>query len=150
MWKTTPISLFCLLVMIPMMDPPGALSYNWNFINTSMILTSGVFGFLLQWSGALALGATSAISHVVLGQFKTCVLLLGNYYIFGSNPGTTSVCGAIAAIAGMSYYTYLNLEKGMVRTGKHSPRRDDNQQTEDINPDDFNGQPQPAKHFQWK
>ncbi|MBA0868333.1 hypothetical protein Goshw_011908, partial [Gossypium schwendimanii] len=32
-------------------------------------------------------------------RFKTCVLLLGNYYIFGSNPGTTSICGAFVAIA---------------------------------------------------
>ncbi|XP_031381703.1 nucleotide-sugar uncharacterized transporter 1 isoform X2 [Punica granatum] len=83
---------------------------NWTALaNTSAILASAFLGFLLQWSGALALGATSAITHVVLGQFKTCVILLGNYYIFGSNPGQTSICGAFAAIAGMSFYTYLNL-----------------------------------------
>lgn len=52
--------------------------------------------------------ATSAITHVVLGQFKTCVLLLGNYYIFGSNSGLISVCGAVVAIMGTSLYTYLN------------------------------------------
>ncbi|KAE8657970.1 Nucleotide/sugar transporter family protein isoform 2 [Hibiscus syriacus] len=141
MWKTTPISLFCLLIMIPILDPPGAFSYNWNFINTSMIIISGVFGFLLQWSAALALGATSAISHVVLGQFKTCVLLLGNYYIFQSNPGATSICGAFIAIAGMTYYTYLSLEKGKIRSGKQSPRRVDEQEANDVNPDAFNGQP---------
>ncbi|TYH66664.1 hypothetical protein ES332_D06G138900v1 [Gossypium tomentosum] len=121
MWKTTPISLICLLIMIPTLDPPGAFSYSWNYINTSMILISGVSGFLLQWSAAFALGATSAISHVVLGQFKTCVLLLGNYYIFGSNPGTTSICGAFVAIAGMSFYTYLNLQNGKLKSGKQSP-----------------------------
>lgn len=52
--------------------------------------------------------ATSAITHVVLGQFKTCVLLLGNFYIFGSNSGVVSVCGAVVAIIGTSLYTYLN------------------------------------------
>ena len=45
---------------------------------------------------------------MVLGQFKTCVLLLGSYYLFGSNPGTTSICGAFIAIGGMSFFTYLN------------------------------------------
>jgi len=35
---------------------PGALSFDWNFNNTLAILTSAVLGFLLQWSGALALG----------------------------------------------------------------------------------------------
>ncbi|XP_024026414.1 nucleotide-sugar uncharacterized transporter 1 [Morus notabilis] len=111
MWKTTPITLFFLVALIPWLDPPGVLSFNWNLINTSAIVTSAFLGFLLQWSGALALGATSAVSHVVLGQFKTCVILLGNYYLFGSNPGTTSICGAFTAIAGMTVYTYLNLKQ---------------------------------------
>ncbi|GMN62043.1 hypothetical protein TIFTF001_031124 [Ficus carica] len=111
MWKTTPITLFFLVTLIPWLDPPGVLSFNWNFINTSAIVMSAFLGFLLQWSGALALGATSAISHVVLGQFKTCVILLGNYYLFVSNPGMTSICGAFTAIAGMTIYTYLNLKQ---------------------------------------
>ncbi|KAE8705957.1 Nucleotide/sugar transporter family protein isoform 2 [Hibiscus syriacus] len=109
MWKTTPITLLFLVSMIPFLDPPGVLAFHWSFHNTSAILLSAFLGFLLQWSGALALGATSAISHVVLGQFKTCVLLLGSYYLFESNPGTTSICGAFVAIGGMSFFTYLNL-----------------------------------------
>ncbi|XWS73338.1 hypothetical protein CRYUN_Cryun02cG0119600 [Craigia yunnanensis] len=109
MWKTTPITLLFLVSMIPFLDPPGVLTFQWSFSNTSAILVSAFLGFLLQWSGALALGATSAISHVVLGQFKTCVLLLGSYYIFGSNPGIISICGAFIAIGGMSFFTYLNL-----------------------------------------
>ncbi|OMO52046.1 hypothetical protein CCACVL1_29384 [Corchorus capsularis] len=109
MWKTTPITLFFLVLMIPFLDPPGALAFHWSLSNTSAILMSAFLGFLLQWSSALTLGATSAISSVVLGQFKTCVILLGNYYLFGANPGSTSIFGAFIAIAGMSFYTYLNL-----------------------------------------
>ncbi|KAF2580170.1 hypothetical protein F2Q68_00000917 [Brassica cretica] len=108
MWKTTPITLLFLVSMIPFLDPPGALSFDWSLANTSAIFVSAFLGFFLQWSGALALGATSAITHVVLGQFKTCVLLLGNFYIFGSNSGVVSVCGAIVAIIGTSLYTFLN------------------------------------------
>ncbi|KAJ6355028.1 hypothetical protein OIU77_005593 [Salix suchowensis] len=93
MWKTAPITLLLLATLIPFFDPSGVFSYDWNFRNTALILMSALLGFLLQWSGALALGATSAISHVVLGQFKTCVVLLGNFYIFGSNPGAISICG---------------------------------------------------------
>ncbi|GMH17939.1 hypothetical protein Nepgr_019780 [Nepenthes gracilis] len=123
MWKTTPITLFFLVLLMPWLDPPGVLSFNWNFGNTSAILLSAVLGFLLQWSGALALGATSAITHVVLGQFKTCVILLGGYALFGSNPGTTSICGAITALAGMSVYTYLNLATSGQHPGKSSLRQ---------------------------
>ncbi|XP_019462608.1 PREDICTED: uncharacterized membrane protein At1g06890-like [Lupinus angustifolius] len=110
MWKITPITLIFLAAMIPWLDPPGVLSFDWNISNILVILSSAILGFLLQWSGALALGATSPLSHVVLGQFKTCVILLGNYYLFGSNPGISSIFGACTAIAGMSVYTYLNLK----------------------------------------
>ncbi|XP_059286770.1 nucleotide-sugar uncharacterized transporter 1-like [Lycium ferocissimum] len=109
MWKTTPITLFFLVMMMPSLDPPGVLSFNWNFYNSTIIGASAVLGFLLQWSGALALGATSATTHVVLGQFKTCVILLGGFLLFGSNPGPTSILGATTALVGMSFYTYLNL-----------------------------------------
>ncbi|WVZ19259.1 hypothetical protein V8G54_006581 [Vigna mungo] len=120
MWKTTPITLIFLAAMLPCLDPPGVLSFDWNFSNSLVIFASAILGFLLQWSGALALGATSAISHVVLGQFKTCVLLLGNYYLFGSNPGKISICGAFTAITGMSIYTCLNMRQ---QSNKASPRQ---------------------------
>ncbi|KAM0026109.1 putative sugar phosphate transporter domain-containing protein [Helianthus debilis subsp. tardiflorus] len=109
MWKTTPITVFFLVMMMPSLDPPGVLSFDWSFYNSSIIAASAVLGFLLQWSGALALGETSATTHVVLGQFKTCVILLGGFIMFGSNPGSTSICGAVTALAGMSFYTHLNL-----------------------------------------
>ncbi|XP_076936291.1 nucleotide-sugar uncharacterized transporter 1-like [Bidens hawaiensis] len=109
MWKTTPITVFFLVMMMPSLDPPGVLSFDWSFYNSSIIAASAILGFLLQWSGALALGETSATTHVVLGQFKTCVILLGGFILFGSNPGSTSIFGAVTALAGMSFYTHLNL-----------------------------------------
>ncbi|KAG1364487.1 nucleotide-sugar uncharacterized transporter 2 [Cocos nucifera] len=123
MWNTTPITLFFLVALMPWLDPPGVLSFHWNFSNTSAILMSAIFGFLLQWSGALALGATSATSHVVLGQFKTCVILLGGYLLFKSNPGMSSICGAITALAGMSLYTYLNMLGSHQQAAAAPPRQ---------------------------
>ncbi|KAK4751564.1 hypothetical protein SAY87_005046 [Trapa incisa] len=118
MWKTTPITIFFLLPLMPWLDPPGVLSFKWDLNNTSAILVSALLGFLLQWSGALALGATSATSHVVLGQFKTCVILLGGYVFFKSDPGFMSICGALVALCGMSVYTSLNLHKSADVSGK--------------------------------
>eukprot|EP01018_Ginkgo_biloba_P007843 Gb_13207 [translate_table: standard] len=111
MWKTTPITFFSLVALTPWLDPPGLLAFNWNLSNTIAILMSATLGFLLQWSGALALGATSATTHVVLGQFKTCVILIGGYLVFQSNPGPKSLCGATMALSGMAFYTYLNLHE---------------------------------------
>lgn len=123
MWKTTPITLLFLVTLMPWLDPPGVLSFNWDFNNTMAILLSAVLGFLLQWSGALALGATSAITHVVLGQFKTCVILLGGFLLFGSNPGLTSICGAVTALMGMSFYTYRNMLDSQQQSTKTSPKQ---------------------------
>ncbi|CAL9748129.1 unnamed protein product [Musa acuminata subsp. burmannicoides] len=109
MWKTSPITIFFFMVLMPLLDPPGVLSFGWNWNNVAAIIISALFGFLLQWSGALALGATSATSHVVLGQFKTCVIMLGGYSFFKSDPGMVSLFGAVVALCGMSFYTYLNL-----------------------------------------
>lgn len=120
MWKTTPITLFFLVLLMPSLDPPGVLSFNWNLYNSTIIGSSAVLGFLLQWSGALALGATSATTHVVLGQFKTCVILLGGFLLFGSNPGPTSILGAITALVGMSLYTYLNLHSQQQSSSRQS------------------------------
>ncbi|KAK9941172.1 hypothetical protein M0R45_017792 [Rubus argutus] len=118
MWKTTPVTIFFLLALMPWLDPPGVLLFQWDLNNSSAILISAVLGFLLQWSGALALGATSATSHVVLGQFKTCVILLGGYFLFKSDPGFVSFCGAVTALCGMSVYTSLNLKKSQDNVSK--------------------------------
>ncbi|KAF8391693.1 hypothetical protein HHK36_024002 [Tetracentron sinense] len=118
MWKTTPVTVFFLLALMPWLDPPGVLYFNWDLNSTSAVGISAVLGFLLQWSGALALGATSATSHVVLGQFKTCVILLGGYLIFRADPGFMSICGAVAALCGMSVYTSLNLRESQETAGK--------------------------------
>ncbi|KAI9115798.1 hypothetical protein K1719_013467 [Acacia pycnantha] len=111
MWRTTPVTIFFLVPLMPLLDPPGVLSFNWDVNNTTAIMISALLGFLLQWSGALALGATSATSHVVLGQFKTCVILLGGYLILDSDPGIVSLGGALIALTGMSVYTSLNLKQ---------------------------------------
>ncbi|XP_073014758.1 nucleotide-sugar uncharacterized transporter 2-like isoform X3 [Primulina eburnea] len=123
MWKTTPITLFFLLMLMPSLDPPGVLSFDWSLHNSAAIGASAFLGFLLQWSGALALGATSATTHVVLGQFKTCVILLGGFHLFGSNPGSTSILGAATALVGMSFYTYLNLNSRHQPATKISSRQ---------------------------
>jgi hypothetical protein len=122
MWKTTPITIFFLGALMPWIDPPGVLSFKWDVNNSSAILISALLGFLLQWSGALALGATSATTHVVLGQFKTCVILLGGYLLFDSDPGIISIGGAVVALTGMSVYTTFNLQESQENASKQLPK----------------------------
>lgn len=46
--------------------------------------------------------------------------MLSGYLIFSSDPGITSICGAIVALGGMSVYTYLGLKESTT-TGKKPP-----------------------------
>ncbi|XP_031107243.1 nucleotide-sugar uncharacterized transporter 2-like [Ipomoea triloba] len=140
MWKTTPITLFFLVLLMPSLDPPGVLSFNWNLYNSTIIFASAVLGFLLQWSGALALGETSATTHVVLGQFKTCVILLAGFLLFGSNPGVTSIFGAITALVGMSIYTYMNLK--LKQQAARTPTRQSPLSSQKLKHDGENGSTQ--------
>ncbi|KAL2945042.1 Nucleotide-sugar uncharacterized transporter 2, partial [Bienertia sinuspersici] len=103
MWKTTPVTIFFLVALMPWLDPPGVLSFKWDVSNSSAVMV-----------------ATSATSHVVLGQFKTCVILLGGYILFNSDPGPTSLCGAVAALGGMSVYTSLSLKESGESVGKQN------------------------------
>ena len=64
--------------------------------------------------------ATSALSHVVLGQFKTIVIMLSGFLVFKSDPGLTSLYGAVIALGGMSVYTYLGLKESTTG-GKRIP-----------------------------
>lgn len=43
--------------------------------------------------------------------------------MFGSNPGPISICGAITALAGMSFYTYLNARSQNPQPLKMSPKQ---------------------------
>lgn len=49
------------------------------------------YQYCIDWS--LSFRETSATTHVVLEQFKTCVILCEGFLLFGSNPGATSIRG---------------------------------------------------------
>jgi hypothetical protein len=60
---------------------------------------------------------------VVLGQFKTIVIMLTGYLIFGSDPGIISICGAIVALGGMSFYTCMGLKDSAASNKKPMSRQ---------------------------
>lgn len=79
MWKTTPVTLCGFVALIPFLDPPGVLSFNWSYHNTLAILLSAILGFLLQWSGALALGYVKSLVQEAYPWFNSlplCIFVL--------------------------------------------------------------------------
>lgn len=50
------------------------------------------------------------------------MILLGGYLIFDSDPGFVSICGAFAALCGMSVYTSYNLQESRESLTKQLPK----------------------------
>lgn len=71
MQRVMPLSTVLMALWVPILDPPGLLSFAWSAERAALITLSGVGAFCVNWSGFLVLGACSALSHSVLGQVKS-------------------------------------------------------------------------------
>ncbi|KAL0453410.1 UNVERIFIED_CONTAM: Nucleotide-sugar uncharacterized transporter 1 [Sesamum latifolium] len=109
MWKTTPITLFFLVMMMPT-GPSWCPFFRLELLQLCYY----------WWFGCSRLLAS--VVRCSSSWFKTCVILLGGFLLFGSNPGLTSILGAATALTGMSFYTYLNLQSRQ-QSAKVSPRQ---------------------------
>mmetsp|Transcript_832 Transcript_832/g.1745 ORF Transcript_832/g.1745 Transcript_832/m.1745 type:complete len:323 (-) Transcript_832:341-1309(-) len=106
-----PRMIAILAVTLPFFDPPGMSEYTWSGYRLAAVLGSGMVGFLINYSMTLALGRTSALTIVLLGQFKTVSVLLFGALLFDGTPSARSVVGATIAVAAITTYTLLNLRE---------------------------------------
>eukprot|EP00747_Dinoflagellata_sp_TGD_P196698 gnl/TRDRNA2_/TRDRNA2_67120_c0_seq1.p1 gnl/TRDRNA2_/TRDRNA2_67120_c0~~gnl/TRDRNA2_/TRDRNA2_67120_c0_seq1.p1 ORF type:complete len:332 (+),score=40.94 gnl/TRDRNA2_/TRDRNA2_67120_c0_seq1:89-1084(+) len=92
-----------------------------------MICMSSVSAFLVQWSGVLVLGHTSALTYQLSGQLKSCVLMLGGALLFAEETNWRTIGGASLAIIAASVYTIWNLadQKAMKAEDKKRKLRRD-------------------------
>ena len=70
-----------------------------------------VCSFLLNISSLLALGETSAVAVVLLGQCKTLAIIGGGYLLFDAHPSGKTLLGAALAIASIGAYTLISLSR---------------------------------------
>eukprot|EP00759_Apiculatamorpha_spiralis_P044604 PhF_6_TR41566/c0_g1_i1/m.62976/K15285/SLC35E3; solute carrier family 35, member E3 len=78
-----------------------------NPLGMSLIVLSSVGAFFVNWSCFLVLGKISALAHVLLGQFKTCaVVVIAFLFYDGSSTSSTAIVGAVLALVAMSYFSF--------------------------------------------
>mmetsp|Transcript_32450 Transcript_32450/g.105001 ORF Transcript_32450/g.105001 Transcript_32450/m.105001 type:complete len:127 (+) Transcript_32450:609-989(+) len=63
-----PWSTLVIGAMVPLVDPPGLLQYEWTVERAALLGASSAGAFLVNWSGFLVMGACSALTHTILGQ----------------------------------------------------------------------------------
>ena len=106
---------------IPLFDDAVQLqAFQPTRSSTLLVLASAACGFLLNVSSLFALGATSAVSVVLLGQCKTCSILLGGYLFFDARPRVQTLAGAALALTSVAAYTCLSL--GEQAQSQRAPR----------------------------
>ena len=73
------------------------------------IFASGVAAFCATWSATLIFGMISALAHVLLGQVKTCSVVVVGAVFYDAHQTTGGIFGAALALASITVYSLLKL-----------------------------------------
>ena len=114
----TPVCKVTLLSLayIPLMDRrlPLLLSLRWlNVEAVGYILASALAAFAASWSATLIFGLISALAHVLLGQVKTCSVIVAGTLFYDASPTPKGIAGASLALIAITSYSLLRLPGGI-------------------------------------
>jgi len=113
-----PYAIIVQAAISPLVDPPGLLEYEWTTEAIFWIGLSGIFAFLVNYSGFLVMGNISALAHVLLGQLKTAVIMIGAGIIFGSKYSKMQLVGAIGAVMAIIFYSKVTIEEKKIEKSR--------------------------------
>lgn len=95
----------------PLVDPPGILEFEWTNEAIFWIGLSGICAFLVNYSGFLVMGNISALAHVLLGQMKTAIIMIGATILFGSKYTPIQLLGATGAVITIIIYSHITIKE---------------------------------------
>eukprot|EP00802_Teleaulax_amphioxeia_P013860 Tamp_13915.p1 GENE.Tamp_13915~~Tamp_13915.p1 ORF type:complete len:533 (+),score=76.79 Tamp_13915:22-1599(+) len=70
---------------------------------------SGLAAYFVQFSQAVAVGTTSALSHALIGQAKTASMLLLSPFFYGEETTSRQLLGGALAMVCLVLYVYVNV-----------------------------------------
>eukprot|EP00540_Astrosyne_radiata_P019543 CAMPEP_0116844174 /NCGR_PEP_ID=MMETSP0418-20121206/12518_1 /TAXON_ID=1158023 /ORGANISM="Astrosyne radiata, Strain 13vi08-1A" /LENGTH=164 /DNA_ID=CAMNT_0004475051 /DNA_START=182 /DNA_END=676 /DNA_ORIENTATION=+ len=111
MHATLPYAMIVQAAISPIVDPPGLWEFRWTSPAMILIGLSGIAAFLVNFSGFLVMGNIGALAHVLLGQFKTAVIMLGGYILFQSRMSPMQLLGALLAVLAIVAYTHVTVQE---------------------------------------
>jgi len=76
-----------------------------------IFLASGLAAYFVQFTQAVAVGTTSALSHALIGQAKTASMLLVSGVLFGESTSPRQLAGGAAAMVCLVLYVYVNVQE---------------------------------------
>jgi solute carrier family 35 protein E3 len=111
MYVILPYAMVVQCAISPLVDPPGILQYKWTREAVFWIGLSGLSAFLVNYSGFLVIGNLGALTHVLLGQCKTAVIMVGAYILFQSHYSALQLRGALGAVLAIVMYTHVTVRE---------------------------------------
>jgi len=115
MHAVLPYAIVVQCCISPLVDPPGIFQYKWTTEAIFWIGLSGIAAFLVNYSGFLVMGNLGALAHVLLGQCKTAVIMVGAYFLFDSRYSSLQLAGASGAVGAIVAYTHVTVQEGAKR-----------------------------------
>jgi len=98
-----PILIFTHGEVAPVLNYPALYSsFFW-----SLILLTGLFGFLINIATFLQIRYTSPLSHNVSGTAKACVQTFLGVYIWGNEMSSEAALGTLLSVFGCGLYSYV-------------------------------------------
>jgi solute carrier family 35 protein E3 len=111
MHAVLPYAIVVQFMISPLVDPPGVSEYVWTPQAILLIGFSGVAAFMVNYSGFLVMGNIGALAHVLLGQLKTAVIMVGAYVVFHTHYSSLQIVGAFGAVLSIIAYTYVTVKE---------------------------------------
>mmetsp|Transcript_1863 Transcript_1863/g.2860 ORF Transcript_1863/g.2860 Transcript_1863/m.2860 type:complete len:110 (+) Transcript_1863:795-1124(+) len=75
---------------------------------------SSVAAFLVNFSGFLVMGNIGALAHVLLGQCKMALIMVGAYILFHDRYSLQQLLGAAGAVVAIVVYTFVTIREQKV------------------------------------
>jgi len=110
--KAFPPMCLLSLMYVPVFDSnlDQLASLRWFSVESVLaILASAAAAFCATWSATRIFGLISALAHVLLGQVKTCIVLLIGAFFYDARTTTQGIIGASLALGSITAYSMLRL-----------------------------------------
>ena len=97
-------------------DAVRQMTQSWEdgglgFHGWAVFVASGVVSYFLQFSQAVAIGTTSALTHALTGQAKTASMMVLAPILYGEITSPSQFIGGAAAMACLVLYVYVNVNE---------------------------------------
>lgn len=113
LYMTLPWSIAWSILAAPFVEDwqstQSPLGFELNPTAICSLALSAAGAVLVNLSGSFLLCSCHPLSHVLLGQAKTCALLLGGWLMFGQTQTAHTLGGAAVAMGAIVGYTATNL-----------------------------------------